>query len=244
MHDPSHPLSPTQIRDFHLSGFLRLETFLTPTELRIMRQVYDEWILTQRVDRDATLNDLAAQVPDLRICEFRQRATNIARALIGDEAAQRNEKFMYRPAGHTVPSPWHQDWAFGSPNHVGFQLNFWIALQDTGTAGGCLWYLPGSHLQDILPHHDREEIEPGHQKNVNMEADTSLFDEKQAVPMVLPAGGAALHHGNTLHMAQPNRSDEPRRAYVLSFGGRMYPRLMKRPFERWEWMEKRRAAGK
>lgn len=236
----SSSLTPRQVRDFHLDGYLRLEQFLTSTELRIMRQVYDEWILTQKADSSISFVELAADVPELRVCQFRERALEIVRTLIGDEAKQGAEKFMYRPPEHEVPTPWHQDWAFGSPNHVGFRINFWIPLQETGTDGGCLWYLPGSHQQDILPHRNRADITPGHQKDVDMEATPGLFDEEQAVPMILPAGGAAIHLGNTLHMARPNCSGEPRRAYVLSFGGRMFARWMQKPFERWPWMEERR----
>jgi len=118
----------------------------------------------------------------------------------------------------------------------------WIPLQDTGTDGGCLWYMPGSHVRDILPHHNRTDIGVGHQKDVDAEADLSLFDESQAVPMILPAGGIAIHHANTLHKADPNRSREPRRAYILSFSGTHHERWMKKDFDLWPWIAERRGA--
>ena len=234
-------LSAAEIRDFHLHGYLRMERFLPSTELTILKKVYDEWILTQKVDTGTSFLDLAGKVPELRICRFREKALAIVRQLLGDTSKLENEKFMYRPAGHEVGTPWHQDGAFGSPNHLAFRINFWIPLQDTGTNGGCLWYIPASHLQDILPHDNRGDITPGHQKDVDMQADPEFFDESTAVPMILPAGGAAIHHGNTLHKAEPNRSEEPRRAYVLSFSGPTHRRWLQKEFERWPWIEERRA---
>lgn len=232
-------LTAEQVRDFHLQGYLRLEQFLTATELQIMRQVYDDWILTRKAGPKMHFGDLANEVPELRICRFRERAMAMARQLGGMETRVKGEKFMFRPAGHPVESPWHQDWAFASPEHISLGLTFWIPLQDTGIRQGCLWYLPASHLQDILPHRNRPDITPGYQKDVDLEADPACFDENEAVPMILPAGGVAIHHANTLHKACPNRSEEPRRACILSFGGPTHARLVPKGLAHWPWMEER-----
>lgn len=113
----------------------------------------------------------------------------------------------------------------------------WIPLQDVGTDGGCLWHIPGSHHQDIIPHHVRHDITAGHQKDVTVGTNTELFDESKAVPMILKAGDASLHSGYTLHSARPNRSDVPRRAYILAFSGPSQERWMKKDMERWPWIE-------
>lgn len=233
------PIAAAEVRDFHVRGFLGLDQILTPTELEILRRIYDEQVLTQKIDQAASFHDLARDFPELRSCAFRERGRAVARMLLGDDAELKAEKYMYRPAGHTVPTPWHQDFAFGPPNQLPRRLTIWIPLQDTGVEGGCLWYLPGSHEQDILPHHNRPDIEVGHQKDVDAEVDLEYVGEEQAIPMILPAGGAAIHHCRTLHKADPNRSDEPRRAYVLSFGAPGQERWMKKDSELWPWMAER-----
>lgn len=102
---PTDTLTATQVRDFYLNGFIGLDALLTPQELEILRDVYDEWILTQKLETTQNLKDLEPKVPELRACRFRERALRIARQILGDEAVLRTEKFMYRPAGHDKETP-------------------------------------------------------------------------------------------------------------------------------------------
>jgi ectoine hydroxylase-related dioxygenase (phytanoyl-CoA dioxygenase family) len=55
-------------------------------------------------------------------------------------------------------------------------------------------------------------------------------DESRRVACPLPAGGATVHGYHTLHHANANRSDEPRRAYALLFGGPQNKPLSGKPF--------------
>ncbi|MCZ7645564.1 MAG: phytanoyl-CoA dioxygenase family protein [Planctomycetota bacterium] len=59
---------------------------------------------------------------------------------------------------------------------------------------------------------------------------------KQAVACPLPPGGASLHHSYLLHYAGPNRSETPRRAYILTFAVPPAPRREKRVFS-WQQNE-------
>ena len=240
MADPTPPLSATQVRDFHLNGFTSVPGFLTPEETRILKKVYDEWILTERLDTKQNLQDLETEVPELRELDFRERGLELARQLLGEEAHLRNELFIYRPAGNERGTPWHQDFAFAKPNVLGNALNLWIPLQDTGVDGGCLWFIPRSHRQDIIPHYNQWDISPSHQKAVNLSADTTLFDEEQAVPVPLKAGDASLHHCYTLHKAGPNRTDDTRRAFFLTYNGVSEERWLKNDHEYWPWIQERR----
>jgi ectoine hydroxylase-related dioxygenase (phytanoyl-CoA dioxygenase family) len=235
-------LSAKQVRDFHLKGFLCVDSFLNPTEMKVMRTVYDEYILSKKVGPETSFADLQEQVPELRSLDFRERALRLVRQLIGEEAILRHEKYMYRPPEHAVETPWHQDWAFGHPNYLPFHVNFWVPLQDVDTTNGCLWYLPGSHVQDILPHRRRTDIEEGHQKDVVLEVEPEFVDEAKAVPALLPAGGVAIHHGCALHGARPNRSHEARRVYIMNFSGVCYERWVKKESDVWPWTAELRRA--
>jgi ectoine hydroxylase-related dioxygenase (phytanoyl-CoA dioxygenase family) len=46
----------------------------------------------------------------------------------------------------------------------------------------------------------------------------------------LPAGGATVHDSRTLHYTGPNRTDRPRRAYILIFGNQPRERDEPRDF--------------
>ena len=63
----------------------------------------------------------------------------------------------------------------------------------------------------------------------------------------IPAGGATVHHSRTLHYTGPNRSDGPRRAYILTFGTPRKPRATPRRFywleqQKTKWQERHTAA--
>ncbi|MFW5829237.1 MAG: phytanoyl-CoA dioxygenase family protein [Planctomycetota bacterium] len=229
-------VTATQVRDLHLRGFLCLDAFLSPREVAILKRVYDERFLSRQVDRDTTFAQLQAELPELRRLDVHDRALRLAQQLIGDQATLAKEKFMYRRPDDPYGTPWHQDWAFGHPEYLKLSVNLWIPLQDVDMDNGCLWYLPGSHLQDILPHRHLSDRQEGHQKDVILEADTTLIDESRAVPAILPAGGVAIHLANTLHSAHPNRSADARRAYIMHYDGLTYERLMKRGYDSWPWM--------
>jgi hypothetical protein len=40
----------------------------------------------------------------------------------------------------------------------------------------------------------------------------------KAVACPIPAGGCTIHHNRTMHYAGANKSEQPRRAYILGFG--------------------------
>ena len=70
-----------------------------------------------------------------------------------------------------------------------------------------------SHRQEVVPHHCIH-----HDPRIHgLELD-ELPATEQAVACPIPAGGCTIHHNRTMHYAGGNRSDEPRRAYILGFG--------------------------
>jgi ectoine hydroxylase-related dioxygenase (phytanoyl-CoA dioxygenase family) len=65
-----------------------------------------------------------------------------------------------------------------------------------------------------MPHHSIHNDPRVH----GLEIDRSFLDLSRAVPCPIPAGGVTIHHCRTVHYAGPNHTDEPRRAYILTFG--------------------------
>ncbi len=94
------------------------------------------------------------------------------------------------------------------------EISIWIPLQEATIENGCMWFVPGSHRQDILPHHPI-----GHDPRViGLEVDEPEKFMAQGVACPLPPGGATIHHCRTIHYTGPNLSDGPRRAYILGYG--------------------------
>jgi len=108
---------------------------------------------------------------------------------------------------------WHQDspyWAHFC-EHLDQLPNVMLALDDASPENGCLRVIRGSHRQRMLPGRQGEGrlgplfTHPDH------------VDEGQAVAAEMPAGSLLFFSPHTVHGSQPNRSDLPRRALVLTY---------------------------
>jgi ectoine hydroxylase-related dioxygenase (phytanoyl-CoA dioxygenase family) len=73
-----------------------------------------------------------------------------------------------------------------------------------------MWFVPGSH-RALLEHRPRG----GDPSAPGLEAID--VDSTSAVACPLPAGGMTVHQPGTLHWTGPNRSDEPRLAWILHY---------------------------
>ena len=109
------------------------------------------------------------------------------------------------------PTSWHIDdpnWSFHSPDAI----SIWIALDDATIQNGCMYYLPGTHKRT---NYDKK----GH-FGPNMGA---LFDEypefKEIEPVAaeMKAGSSGFHNGLTAHAAGPNMTPYPRRAMTCIY---------------------------
>ena len=69
--------------------------------------------------------------------------------------------------------------------------------------------IPGSHL---CPARHSESERAAALFNIEDQVDSS-----KAVVVDLPAGGAMIHHCQTMHYTQPNTTDRQRRAFAMHF---------------------------
>jgi ectoine hydroxylase-related dioxygenase (phytanoyl-CoA dioxygenase family) len=133
--------------------------------------------------------------------------------LLGDSCIAQGEHAILKPARVGAETPWHQDEAYWGDEAEYNAISIWIPLQDATLTNGCMWFIPGTHKGEIVPHHCIN-----HDVRVHgLEMDEPPPREK-AVACPIPAGGCTIHHCRTMHYAGANTSDEPRRAYILGFG--------------------------
>jgi phytanoyl-CoA hydroxylase len=95
---------------------------------------------------------------------------------------------------------WHQDESH-IPTRDRSLTAVWIALDDATVENGCLWVIPGSHRAGVL-YPDRAQDDP--RFDCTREAYGFRYDEGDAVPVELPAGGAVVFDGYLLHRSLPN----------------------------------------
>jgi len=252
MSNPHPLLSEDEIAFFREYGYLAIDAITTQDEVARMRTLYDQ-LFEQRVGRDtgdqfdlagtdeegqqAALPQLlnpAKYAPEFGTLLCRENALNMARQLLGASAHSQGDHAILKPAGMGAPTPWHQDEAYWNPELDYEALSVWIPLQEATVANGCMHFIPGSHRQEVLPHHAIN-----HDPRIHgLEVDTPV-DMAKAVACPLPPGGATFHLARTLHYTGENRTDQPRRAYILMFGTPPKPAAQPRRFP---WNEARQTA--
>jgi len=234
--EPAGILSAEQISHFRTRGYLSIEAITTPDEVRWLRTLYDEIIadeLAVKVRYESTLetgtNGVIDQVfapefryPQLLETTYLANGRRLAAALLGVDAGQivyGGLLLIYKPAAAGRDVPWHQDevyWEF--PTKRCHSASVWMPLDDVTADSGCMQFLPGSQVLDVLRYRQPPGTEP-------LVLDEPV-DVSGAVACPLAAGGATFHYCRTLHYTAPNTSARPRRALTTIFHG---PRTERTP---------------
>ena len=222
--------TPEQIERFRRDGFLIVERIIGPEMAATLVERFapmfrgefetglypDEW--NWREGRDA--DDLTRQ-----ICNAWKSDRTIARTVLGERIGRwcamlrgwpgariNQDNVLWKPP-RARPVGFHQDDGYQSWVVPPEMATCWIALDDTHPEGGTLEYVRGSHRWGLSP----PEVEfhaPDDPMQEMRAAAARAGAEPEIVPVVVPAGGGAFHHGRTYHGSGANRSGRHRRAVV------------------------------
>ena len=108
---------------------------------------------------------------------------------------------------------WHQDstyWGLSSPDVV----TAWVALSESNKANGALEVVPGTHLQDQIPHRDTFSKDNMLTRGQEVAVDV---DPKSAVMLELEPGEMSLHHVRLIHGSAPNPSKRRRIGFAIRY---------------------------
>lgn len=229
-------LTNAQIETYRRDGFLVIENFLDSKELEEWRAVTEDAVtrrleaarnspfsaddpnhLQNQGDQDNFYSQVFVQC--VRLADTHQgmahlmldpRLGRMAANLAGVDGIRiwHDQALIKPPYGN--PTAWHLDdpyWSFTSRD----ALSIWVALDDATLANGCLWYLPGTHLEATF-----ENAGIG----MNMAELFKVYPEwkkREAVSAACPAGSAVFHNGLTAHGAGANMTPRPRRAMTCAY---------------------------
>lgn len=166
--------------------------------------------------RPETLKQLNRLQGDASLAEYLRHPSwnELARSLLGEACQAEGMEWFNKPPGTNHATPPHQDNFYFclAPPQV---LTMWLALDEVDEENGCLRYIPGSHLRGIRPHVRTTTL--GFSQGI---PDYSAADYAAEVPIVMRPGDLTVHHGNTIHRADANRSlVRHRRSVALVFRG-------------------------
>jgi phytanoyl-CoA hydroxylase len=214
-------------RDYDRDGFVVVREFLPKDDLHELTSHLDRYIrdvvptlsdspafFHDRGDPES-LKQLQHMEHDAYFDNYRQhpRWRELAALLLGEPANAQGPEWFNKPPGTEHPTPPHQDNYYFclKPANV---VTLWLALDSVDEQNGCIRYIPGSHRAAIRPHNATKVL--GFSQGIT---DYTNQDEASAVPMFLQPGDLIAHHGETIHRADPNRSERQRRAFAMVFRG-------------------------
>lgn len=255
-------LSQEQIDFFHRYGYLSLPALTSAEEVIRLQETYDrifavkagrdegdhlDLVTTDEDEQESVLPQIlnpSKYAPELLNTQLRINADAIAKQLLGTEATFHSDHAIRKPAGSGVETPWHQDEAYWDADKEYNSLSIWVPLQEATLQNSCMQFVPGTHNQEVLPHHPIGN-DP---RVIGLEVDNPTELAKGAVACELPPGGATIHHSRTLHFTGANLSSQPRRAYIMAYGTSPKQRPAARDFywqrlQKTKWHERSEAAA-
>jgi ectoine hydroxylase-related dioxygenase (phytanoyl-CoA dioxygenase family) len=124
-----------------------------------------------------------------------------------------HDQLFWKPAKKGGVVAWHQDYSYWTRTKPVAHLTCWCGLDDATKENGCLQYIAGSHRWGLLPKPVLAGDIQGIKDFLNDEQ-KKQFDNPQFAEV--KAGEAIFHHSLTLHGSGENKSDKPRRAFVIN----------------------------
>ena len=121
---------------------------------------------------------------------------------------------VQQAAEHGTHDPPHQDNYYFKlePCNV---ASVWVAVDPIDQENGTLRYVAGSHRAGVRPHGRTDIL--GFSQGVT---DYTEADEEKEVALSLKPGDALIHHGWTIHRADPNTSTtRHRQVFAMVFQG-------------------------
>jgi ectoine hydroxylase-related dioxygenase (phytanoyl-CoA dioxygenase family) len=124
-----------------------------------------------------------------------------------------HDQLFYKPARNGGVVAWHQDYSYWTRSVPMQHLTTWVGLDDASEENGCLQYIPGSHRWGLLDKPVLTGEMEGIQAYLNSEQADALH---KPLPIEMKKGHATFHHPLLVHGSFENRSERPRRAFVLN----------------------------
>ncbi len=190
-------------------GFTVLESVFTYEEMTRLDSALRQYAEQSGKDIERTvafLQKVAERDDFVRDFARHPALVEAAIALLGPDVDLYFNQHVVKNPGPQEAFSWHQDDAYGPVEPTPY-LTVWVAMTEATVANGCVWALPGSWKQGLLPHTPSSFGLSCH----------SLDDPDQGVPVEVGLGGIACFWSLTVHKSGPNLTDQPRKAMIFQY---------------------------
>ena len=227
----------TKKKDFEEDGFVHLPGFLTNLQLLELQQAVERYILEKvpqlkqsdvffdNPKKPETLKQLHRMEQDTFFANYSRHShwNKAASDFLGEPVEVLGVEYFNKPPKTKHETPPHQDNYYFclAPPQV---LTIWVALDDIDEENGCIRYVRGSHRLPLRQHRLSSTL--GFSQYI---FDYSQSDMDRESKVTCLPGDALIHHGNTIHLAGPNlTNNRQRRALAMVFRGKSAIRDSKR----------------
>ena len=213
-------LTPEELESYRANGFLLMGRVLDENHLESLRAEEARF----RALPQLSLQDNKTVIPDTSTI-FRNQLANfsepirtlflggvhieVVAQILGPIVCGAFTQFVTKMPDPDVVGglfPWHQDNGYGDKRSE-LHVTVWCALDDVDESNGCVWVVPKSHKQGLLPHG-----ESGNSWHLSVDV------AGDGIPVRLKAGEAVAFSGFMLHRSLANRTVKPRRAFFMEYG--------------------------
>lgn len=224
--------TPEQVEFYRINGYLAGPRVLSDEEIGILKARIDD-ILAGRLPfpehllGETTQKSRAkGQLPSVKVVNLFRHDTvfrsvlhnrlvsTLAHDLMEGPVRLWEDQMIYKPPfDENAAVGWHQDYTYWDqvgPPELG---TCWIALDDATVANGCMFVVPGSHRWKFR--YTREEVDTTNPKWLLERPDLPQGANREPVACEVKAGHCHFHHCLTIHGSFGNRTDNPRRSYIL-----------------------------
>jgi len=209
------------VERYRRDGFVHIPGLLPAAQMPAFAAAVDDAVALRKVLDTRSLADkslyeqsfiqcqyLWEDFPGVRPLMFHPALGAALGALLDAERVRLwHDQALYKePGGRETDA--HQDHAYW-PIAEADTVTAWIPLTEIDEETGCMGYVPGSHLGDL------EFVDIFRKPGSGVE----LVAKQSIEPVFVPCkpGDVIFHHGRTVHLAHPNRSERMRRVYTAIY---------------------------
>jgi ectoine hydroxylase-related dioxygenase (phytanoyl-CoA dioxygenase family) len=219
-----------QIEFFDNNGYLLGPRVLSDATIAELKQriqgILDGSVSFPQLYKGETVerSDAKGQLPSVKVVNL-SRHDSVFRKVLGNEDVSTlahdlmegpvrlwEDQMIYKPAfDRKTTLGWHQDYTYWDHVSPPDLATCWIAIDDATVDNGCMYVVPGSHRWDL--DYSREDVDVTDPEWLLKRTD--LPAKVEPVACEVPAGHCHFHHCRTFHGSYGNKTDNPRRSYVM-----------------------------
>ncbi len=216
-------LTSEQVEHYWRKGWVAVPDVFSAEQVddlarRAIQMSYAELLASEKptyvvdVSTDGTMAPRKIEMPSLKddlfhAFLFEGRLTSLVTSLLREAPVLIRDQLFMKPPEIGSAKPFHQDLAHFHCQPADGMLATWVALDDARRDNGCLRYIDGSHLGELLVH----TVVPNAEYDLAPPA--GAIDRSRESIVEVKKGSVILHHSKVLHTSGPNGTKTWRRAY-------------------------------